>query len=720
MANKTQKKKPTKKTSLGKRLFLIVSAFLSIAIIAIGAVSIYFISSAPKVTENDLIGTTPSLIYDKNGNVITTLGGNDRTFLDSNAIPENLENALLSIEDRRFYEHSGVDVIRIMGALFANINSRSLSQGGSTITQQLIKLSVFSTTKEDQTIRRKIQEAWLSVQLEREYSKKEILAFYMNKVYLANNVYGFGTAAKYYYGKAASELSIAEAATLAGLVQAPSAYDPYRYPEEALKRRNMVLDAMLANQKITQEAYDSAKNTAIATGMLDHSGDKSVNELAIDAYIQVVLNELKEKTNLDPYTDGLNIYTHLDTDAQNHLVNVLNSTDYIRWINNDVQAAVAITNPNDGSIIAIAGGRNVTVQMGLNRAITATRSVGSTSKPLIDYGPAVEYLNYSSATVIPDSPITYSDGTPLYNWDKSYYGTMTMRQALQASRNTTALRTLRAVGTDNAYAFLAKLGINVVNNGVSGIVEANAIGFEASPLQMSSAYGAFANGGTYYKPFTISKIVTRSGETATYVGEGKRAMKDSTAYIITNILQGIPGSNNAAFSGISNLYHAGKTGTTNYTDAELDIVTGGKYVPYTTPDSWFVGFSKNYSIATWVGYDSPTTLGGYLNREEAYYPQKIYRAVMSYLAKRSTNSNWKAPNSVEQYGGEYYVKGTRPIVTTTQSETTLETTKKDETSESSLIDEIDEDSSAQTTTLKSSQSATTRNTSRTNETTSRR
>ncbi|MBF0780356.1 MULTISPECIES: transglycosylase domain-containing protein [unclassified Granulicatella] len=708
--NKGKQNATSKKTkkNLWKRLFIYLISFFSLAVIAIVGVCAYFISNAPNVTREDLVGTLPSTIYDNKGNVITTLGGNDRILIDANSIPSLLEDALLSIEDRRFYDHKGVDLIRIAGALFANISSGKLAQGGSTITQQLIKLSVFSTTQEDQNIKRKIQEAWLSMQLEREYSKKDILALYMNKVYLANNTYGFGTAAQYYYGKQASELTLPQAALLAGLVQAPSAYDPYIYPEEARKRRDTVLEAMLSNEKITQTQYDEAIKTDIKENMVDHSNDKTANELAIDSYLQVVLSEIKEKTTLDPYTDGLEIYTNLDMDAQKHLVSVLNSADYIQWLDNNIQAAVAITNPQDGAVVALAGGRNINVQLGLNRATSATRSVGSTAKPIIDYGPAVEYLNYSSATVMSDSEIKYTSGMSLYNWDKLYQGDITMRAALQGSRNTTALRTLREVGLDNAYAFLSKLGIKVSNNGVDGLVESNSIGFVASPLQMSAAYSALANGGTYYKPYTINKIVTRSNETATYVGEGTRAMKESTAYIITDILKGIPGSSNASSSGIRGLAHAGKTGTTNYTDSELEIATGGKSVEYAAPDAWFVGYTQKYSIATWVGYDSPVSEGGYLNYAESRYPQLIYQEMMSYLSKDITTPDWKQPSSVERYASEVYVKGTyRPVITTTTT-----TTSTSQTSQQKPVDEESSTTSKHSTTEEKSTTYSTTTTSK--------
>lgn len=678
--------KKSAKKSLKKRILLtILSIFLLLSVAGI-TVAGYFIITAPNITKEQLIGTMPSTIYDKNGEVLSKLGGNDRILIDADNIPTNLEDALLSIEDRRFYDHGGVDFIRIFGSLLANIKKGGISQGGSTITQQLVKLSVFSTSTKDQTIKRKIQEMWIASQIEGQYSKKEILAFYMNKAYLGNNKYGFATASKYYFNKEIKDLSIDQVAMLAGMVQAPSYYDPYINPEATTTRRNTVLSAMVANNKITQEQYDELSKVDISKALVDHSKDKTTEELAIDSYVQYVLEELTTKTSLNPYKDGLSIYTNIDPAAQKKLVEILNTTQYIKWANNDVQAAVTVTDPNTGGIVAMVGGRNINVQLGLNRATAASRSVGSTAKPLVGYGPAVEYLDYNTSQIVSDAPITYNDagGATLYNWNRKYMGNITMRTALAASRNTPALRTLREVGLDNAYAFLSKFNFSKVTN---PLYESNAIGLVASPLEMGIAYGAFANGGTYYKPYTINKIVTQTGESATYVPEGTRVMKDSTAYIITDILKGVPGVY-AKSAGISGLYHAGKSGTTNYTDEQLKIVTGGKNVGTAVPDVWYVGYSKNYVIATWVGHDVPVQLGNYLNSTESTYAQQIYKNMMTYLMKNVRNTDWSQPNSVGNVGGELYVKGSRNVIeTTTVTTTSVEETSSVNDEESEPVEE---------------------------------
>lgn len=633
---------------LWKKITLsILSVFTLIIVGAVGLFAFY-VSSAPSFTEEQLMGTVSSTIYDRNGQELLKLGTENRILIDANNIPQLLEDAVLSVEDRRFYDHLGVDPIRIIGALLVNAQSGDLSQGGSTISQQLIKLSVFSTTEADRTLKRKAQEAWLALDLERKYTKKQILAFYMNKVYLANNTYGFATAAKYYFNKDAHELTLPQAALLAGMPQAPVTYDPYVDPVAAKDRRDIVLKTMLDNNKITQQQYDEAVASSVTDGLVDATQHAQSNDniLLVDSYLQQVVKEVEEKTGLNPYTDGLQIYTNIDVAAQKELKNLFDSTDAIDWVNNDIQAGMAVVEPSTGAIVALMGGRNISVQMGYNRATQLNRSSGSTIKPLLDYAPAIELLGYSTGTTLVDEKTTFSDGTPLNNFDFAYRGKMTLREALVESRNTTAYKALMAVGLDDAYTFLKKLGFRVYyDDAVEGLVENHSIGVSSNPLQLAAAYAAFANGGTYYKPFAVNRVVTMDGKAYDFNGEGARAMKDSTAYMITDVLKGVPKTNKANISGLN---HAGKTGSTNYTDEQLQQVTGGVSVDYASMDSWYAGYTPHYSIAVWVGYDQPFEYKHYLDWTEAQYAQQLYREAMIYFSEQVANDDWQRPSSVEE------------------------------------------------------------------------
>ena len=660
-AVKAKKKTKAKKTGmpLWKKIFFGVLALGIIGLASGAGLFFYYVSSAPELTEEKLVGTVASTILDAEGNEIKEIGGNDqnRTLITAEEIPQVLKDAIVSIEDQRFYDHNGVDPIRIIGALFANLQQGGISQGGSTITQQLIKLSYFSTSSEDQTLERKAQEAGMSMQLEREYTKDEILAFYINKVYMSNNVYGMGTAAEYFFGKPITDVTLAEAATLAGMPQAPSLYDPISNAPDTQARRDLVLDMMVENEKITAEESAEAKTVQIEGSIIDHSGDVNTS-LVIDPYIQLVIAEVAEKTGLDVYEGGLTVTTNIDMDAQQHLYDIVNTYDYIEFPDDLLQTGVSMVDVNTGAIQAVSGGRNQNVQLGLNRASTLERSIGSTMKPMSVYGPAIEYLDYSTGTLVVDEEYSYSDGSEINNYDNEYNGDQTIREALVDSRNIPALKTFQEVGADNAFSFLQKLGITITNDDQEYLVESNAIGGVATPIQLSAAYAAFANGGTYYEPYTVQSVTTAEGEEFTFEPNGTEAMKESTAYMITDMLKDVITEGTATNAQISGLPQAGKTGTTNYTDDELAAV-GGTNVPYAAPDAWFAGYSTSYSISVWVGYDRPQDYGNFLDYQTQSLTRDIYRELMSYVSEDTDYSDWTLPSSVSQVSIEKY---TDPIL----------------------------------------------------------
>lgn len=660
-AVKAKKKTKAKKTGmpLWKKIFFGVLALGIIGLASGAGLFFYYVSSAPELTEEKLVGTVASTILDAEGNEIKEIGGNDqnRTLITAEEIPQVLKDAIVSIEDQRFYDHNGVDPIRIIGALFANLQQGGISQGGSTITQQLIKLSYFSTSSEDQTLERKAQEAWMSMQLEREYTKDEILAFYINKVYMSNNVYGMGTAAEYFFGKPITDVTLAEAATLAGMPQAPSLYDPINNALDTQARRDLVLDMMVENEKITAEESAEAKTVQIEGSIIDHSGDVNTS-LVIDPYIQLVIDEVAEKTGLDVYEGGLTITTNIDMDAQQRLYDIVNTYDYIEFPDDLLQTGVSMVDVNTGAIQAVSGGRNQNVQLGYNRASTLERSIGSTMKPMSVYGPAIEYLDYSTGTLVVDEEYSYSDGSEINNYDNEYNGDQTIREALVDSRNIPALKTFQEVGADNAFSFLQKLGITITNDDQEYLVESNAIGGVATPIQLSAAYAAFANGGTYYEPYTVQSVTTAEGEEFTFEPNGTEAMKESTAYMITDMLKDVITEGTATNAQISGLPQAGKTGTTNYTDEQLAAV-GGTNVPYAAPDAWFAGYSTSYSISVWVGYDRPQDYGNFLDYQTQSLTRDIYRELMSYVSEDTDYSDWTLPSSVSQVSIEKY---TDPIL----------------------------------------------------------
>ena len=644
----TKKKAPTSsKKKLWKKILIGIAAFVTVAIIAIVAIFAYYGATAPTIQASDLEGATETKILDKDGELIYSLGGEKRDLITSEQVPQLLKDAITSIEDKRFYSHMGIDPIRIAGSFLRNAKAGQITQGGSTITQQLVKLAVFSTKKEDQTYKRKIQEIMLALQLERNYSKEQILTYYLNKVYMANNVYGFGTASHYYFNKELSELSLPQVALLAGMPQAPNSYDPYANADQAKERRDLVLYSMKENGKITKEQYDQAVATPVTDGLIAHDNNVNSNDKALvyDSFVTMVLKEVQEKTGLDPYNDGLTIETTIDSKAQQRLYDIVNTNDYIQYVNDKIQNAVVMLDTKTGAVRAVNGGRKQTSLLGYNRATDNSRSTGSTIKPVIDYGPAIEYLNYSTGQTIMDQRTTYSNGVELNNWDFSHKGAMTLRTALVYSRNTTALQTFKAVGETNIKSFLNNLDIQIKNDGQDYLVESNSIGADISPIKMAAAYATFGNYGTYSKPYTVTKVTTRDGQVTEFKPEQKQAMKDSTAYMITDVLKDSFKYGFATQATIPGLPTAAKTGSSNYTVEQKRAMGASDYEDI-IPDSWFIGYSTDYTISAWTGYDNPYEQGGGVDTTEQEYSRLIYYYLMKYMAESSSGDDWVQPDSV--------------------------------------------------------------------------
>lgn len=655
------KKKNTKKGAKRKNASsplwkkLLIGLVVLIAAVLIGGLGlfVYYVSSAPDLTENDLTDTVSSILLDSKGDEFLTLGGEDRELVSENDVPQVLKDAIIAIEDQRFYTHIGIDPIRIAGAVVANVTDGFASEGGSTITQQLVKLSVFSTGAEDQTLKRKAQEAWLSVQLEQDYSKEQILTFYINKVYMSDNQYGMGTASEYYFGKPLAELTLPEAALLAGMPQAPNAYNPFSNPEDATKRRNLVLDMMVDNEAITASEAQEAKSVEVTQGLVEQVEDET-NSLVFDPYVKEVLAEVERKTNLDPYTSGLTIHTNLDMDAQQRLYDIVNTDEYVLIEDEDIQTGISLVDVNTGQLKALGGARDQEVQLGTNYATELDRSVGSTIKPLSAYGPAIEYLNYSTYEQVVDEPYSFKDGSVVNNYDNKYEGQISLRRGLVDSRNVPTTKIYNDVPRDQVDEFLTNIGIDTstLNPNAKGLVESNGFTGNISPVDLSGAYATFANGGTYTEPYTVSKIILEDGEEIDLQPDSAKAMEESTAYMITDMLKDVA-SNNSARVGLNGIPQAGKTGTTNYADdkkIEHNIPEDG------VPDKWYSGYTTNYALSVWVGkddyYDSIDNAGS-----ERFLAQQIYQALMSYVSESVESTDWKKPSSVVEVAIE---KGSMP------------------------------------------------------------
>ena len=665
--------------------------FLTVFIAAImlgGGLFLYYVSNAPALSESKLVATTSSKIYDNNDELIADLGSERRVNAQANEIPTDLVNAIVSIEDHRFFNHRGIDTIRILGATLRNLRGGGGLQGASTLTQQLIKLTYFSTSTSDQTLSRKAQEAWLAVQLEQKATKQEILTYYINKVYMSNGNYGMQTAAQNYYGKDLKDLSLPQLALLAGMPQAPNQYDPYSHPEAAQERRNLVLSEMKGQGYITAEQYEKAINTPITDGL---QSLKSANSYPpyMDNYLKEVIDQVEQETGYNLLTTGMEVYTNVDSKVQQRLWDIYNTDEYVNYPDDELQVASTIVDVTNGKVIAQLGARHQSsnVSFGINQAVETNRDWGSTMKPITDYAPALEYGVYdSTASIVHDSPYNYpGTSTPVYNWDKSYFGNITLQYALQQSRNVPAVETLEKVGLDRAKTFLNGLGIDYPSihyaNAISSNTTESDKKYGASSEKMAVAYAAFANGGIYHKPMYINKIIFSDGSSKEFSDSGTRAMKETTAYMMTEMMKTVLTYGTGRGAYLSWLPQAGKTGTSNYTDDEIE-----KYIKnsgYVAPDEMFVGYTRKYSMAVWTGYSNRLTP---IVGDGFYVAAKVYRSMMTYLSTDDHPGDWTMPEGLYRSGEFVFKNGARntwtPSSSTQQSSTSESSSSTSESSTS--------------------------------------
>ena len=641
-----------------------------------GGVFLYFVSKAPALSESKLVATTSSKIYDNKNELIADLGSERRVNAQANEIPTDLVKAIVSIEDHRFFDHRGVDTIRIMGAALRNLQGGGGLQGASTLTQQLIKLTYFSTSTADQTLSRKAQEAWLAVQLEQKATKQEILTYYINKVYMSNGNYGMQTAAQNYYGKDLKDLSLPQLALLAGMPQAPNQYDPYSHPEAALERRNLVLSEMKGQKYISAEEYEKAINTPVTDGLQSLKSGNSYPAY-MDNYLKEVIDQVEQETGYNLLTTGMEVYTNVDKDVQQRLWDVYNTDEYVAYPDDELQVASTIVDVTNGKVIAQLGARHQAsnVSFGTNQAVETNRDWGSTMKPITDYAPALEFDIYdSTATIVRDIPYNYpGTNTPVYNWDRGYFGNITLQYALQQSRNVPAVETLNKVGLNRAKTFLNGLGIDYPDMHYSNAISSNTTEsnkqYGASSEKMAAAYAAFANGGIYHKPMYINKVVFSDGSEKEFSDAGTRAMKETTAYMMTEMMKTVLAYGTGRGAYLPWLAQAGKTGTSNYTDDEIEKHI--KNTGYVAPDEMFVGYTRKYSMAVWTGYSNrltPIVGDGFL------VAAKVYRSMITYLSEDTHPEDWTMPDGLFRNGEFVFKNGARPIWTepSTQQSSTAE------------------------------------------------
>ena len=695
--NKTTKKDNGKKRRpLWKKILTFILILGIIGVLSVTAFLGYIVITAPEFSESALIVKDQTLVYDVNGNIIAKLGTQKRESISYDQMPQVLIDAIIATEDSRFFQHNGVDLFRFIKATALQLIGKDDAGGASTLTMQTVKNNI---TKKDNvenssTIKgkikkviRKFQDVYLAVfKVEKKYSKEEILEMYVNDNGLGSSYYGVEEASKYYFGKSAAELTLPEASLIAGLFQAPGRHNPYYDIESATKRRTTVLKLMEKHGYITKEERQMAERVSIESLLVG----TSASDNKYQGFIDTVVAEIDTLTGENPYTVPMKIYTTMDPSIQDGINSVFSSTDSYIWKDDKIQGGVAIVEAETGAISAVGARRSNDGINQWNYATQSKRQPGSTAKPIFAYGPAIENLNYSTFTQIMDERWSYTNGPNVNNWDGGYFGLISARYALQVSRNVPALKTIQAVGLKNSQKFAYSLGLDVAlnsssenyriideNTGLDNTInEAYSIGGVAegfTPLEMASAYACFANGGYYIAPHSVTKIIYReTGEEKEFKYPKERVMKDSTAYIMNNILESAVTSGFNGGARVSGSHVAAKTGTSNYDDATMQ-----KYgLPgYAVNDLWTVAYTSKYAVAVWNGYDNVDST--YYNH--GYWKEHLTTAVMKYVPKDTVG--WKMPSSVvavtveketvpaalpSQYTPDsmketgYFVRGTQP------------------------------------------------------------
>lgn len=526
-------------------------------------------------------------MYDNAGELLTRIRGTEnRVIVPLEQIPTHVRNAFLAAEDLRFYEHRGIDMVRLVGALVANLREGSYAQGGSTITMQLIRQSHLSTQK---TIARKLEEMWLAIQLEGQMSKDEILSMYLNYIYFGSGAYGIQAAAQTYFDVDAQELTLAQAAALAAAIKAPSHYAPGM--EANRSRRNYILSTMLAEGMIDSQAHDTARDDAVTVAQ------KEPEVFEHGWFVDAVLDEAEKILGLssdEVLSGGLMIDTTLSREHQQVLeeqftrdVFPANASDGTK-----VQAAAACVDARTGEVLAVVGGRSYDVRRGFNRATQLRRQPGSSLKPLAVFAPAIDLYGYTPASVLKDEPTNFNGYKPR-NAGYTYYGNVSIRSALKSSLNVATVALMNQIGVQAGRDYLKKVGIPLDDRDANLALALGSMTYGVSPVELAAAYSPFANGGRFYGAHFIRRIADSEGRVLyQHRDEGTTVLKATSAYLMTSLLQSVTSSGTGAKLAAAGTPVAGKTGTVN--------MTGGG-----NRDIWMAAYNSEISCAFWMGFDAP-------------------------------------------------------------------------------------------------------------------
>ncbi len=592
LAQKKPKKSSEKRARRKKRRRVFWSAVA--ALFVTGAVSAYFVLDIPEWQTLDpakleKVAQT-SRMYDKNGALVTALQGpENRTVVPLSKIPVDVRNAFIAAEDLRFYQHNGFDLVRIFGALVADIRSQSYTEGASTISQQLIKATHLSAIK---TFARKAEELFLSIQLESRYTKDQILEMYLNRIYFGEGAYGIEAAAQTYFGKSAAELTVTEGAALAATLKAPSAYGLTEDAAMNKTRRGYILRTMIDNGMLTPEAGEAAIEADVV------AAERTPRERRYGWYIDAAMEEAERLLGITPdelLTGGYYIETALDKNLQTVAEELFandknfpaNASDGTK-----AQGALAVVDVQNGALLAVVGGREYAVRRGFNRATDMRRQPGSAIKPLAVYAPAIE-MGYTTASVVLDEREDFGGGYNPRNSGNSYHGPVTLRRALALSLNVATVRLMKEIGVGSSINFLKRAGIPVKDTDWNLSLALGAMTTGVTPAELAASYALFGNMGEYNAQHVVTRISGPDGITVySYEPAPKRVLSPQNSFLMTSLMQSVTAWGTGGKLSATGLAVAGKTGTNSLVGR-----SGNR-------DIWMAAYTSDYALACWMGFDN--------------------------------------------------------------------------------------------------------------------
>lgn len=673
-----KKKKKFLRHELWRKIWIGIFVVILALYTMIGAAGLAYVkklmADAPTLDTSALVGENSTTIYDADGNLLTEIGAYYRHNITYDQCPESLVDAFLSIEDSRYFSHNGFDLPRFTSSII-NTVLHDNTQGGSTFTMQLVKNSYFSTddlsggTERQATIKYKVQQIFLSIQLEKEMNKKEIFENYVNRLNFGGQIRGVQKAAEYYFNKNVTDLNLSESALLAGIVNLPNQYNPYVYLDYATQRRNEVLQQMLNHGYINQDEYNLASSIRVEDQLAGENNMPSKNT-KYSQYLDVVIQEAAELTGQDPSLTGMEIYTAMQPSVQDTIESIENGESDIAYPDDLMQTSMISMNNKTGEIIGIGGGRNYEGgSLLLNRATQSFKQPGSSVKPVVEYPLAFEYLGYSLDEVLLDKPITFpAESRVLENSTGTYAGDVTFTYALQHSLNIPAILTLENVvtkiGSNAVVDYMHSIGFTKVS--YDDFHPSYAIGgnsFTTTVEELAGAHAAMANLGVYNKPHTITSIKLTNGKTYEPEGLNNRVLSSGSAYLMDVLM------NRNTDGTVLNYMHIfknsaypiyAKTGTSDWGDSGLQYgIPEG-----VMKDKWMVTSTSNYTNAVWLGYDKAVAGG---NCYFTFYKSNLNitgRTNQALLDAESTLPNSdisgiQKPDDVEDVS---YISGTYPHV----------------------------------------------------------